>query len=85
MRRISLIQTLFCAVAQIPTYLLIAAVRVYQFLISPVIGPSCRFRPTCSEYLVLAVRKYGLLRGVWKGVCRIGRCHPWHAGGHDPP
>jgi putative membrane protein insertion efficiency factor len=64
--------------------LLIAPVRVYQHLISPLLGPTCRFRPTCSEYFVQAVRKYGPLRGAWKGLCRIARCHPLHPGGDDP-
>ncbi len=54
-------------------------------LISPMIGSHCRYQPTCSEYFIGAVRKYGPLIGAWKGVCRILRCHPWHPGGIDPP
>ncbi|MEM8864660.1 MAG: membrane protein insertion efficiency factor YidD [Planctomycetota bacterium] len=65
--------------------LMIALVRAYQLLISPLLGPRCRFTPTCSEYFVLAVRKYGPLIGAWRGVRRIARCHPFHPGGHDPP
>lgn len=65
--------------------LLILLIRVYQRLISPMMGPHCRFQPTCSEYFVQALRKHGLLRGTWKGVRRILRCHPWHPGGYDPP
>lgn len=64
---------------------LIGLVRAYQKLISPMIGPHCRFHPTCSEYFIQAVRKYGPLLGTWKGICRILRCHPWHPGGVDPP
>ena len=70
---------------RILAWCLILLARVYQKLISPMIGPHCRFHPTCSEYFIQAVRKYGVLVGSWKGVCRILRCHPWHPGGIDPP
>ncbi len=63
----------------------ILLVRAYQLLISPLLGPHCRFQPTCSEYFILAVRKYGLIRGGLKGIWRICRCHPWSKGGYDPP
>lgn len=65
--------------------LLIGLVRGYQFLLRPILPAVCRFTPSCSEYFILAVRKYGPFRGAWRGICRIGRCHPWHPGGHDPP
>lgn len=65
--------------------LLIGMVRGYQLLLRPLLPPVCRFTPSCSEYFIGAVRKYGPLRGAWRGVCRIARCHPWHPGGHDPP
>jgi hypothetical protein len=65
--------------------LLILAVRGYQLVLRPILPPACRFVPSCSEYFILAVRKYGPIRGAWRGVCRIGRCHPWHPGGYDPP
>jgi uncharacterized protein len=65
--------------------LLIGMVRGYQLVLRPILPAVCRFTPSCSEYFIQAVRKYGPLRGAWKGVCRIGRCHPWHPGGHDPP
>ncbi len=64
---------------------LILAVRGYQLLLRPILPPACRFTPSCSEYFILAVRKYGPIRGAWRGVRRIGRCHPWHPGGYDPP
>lgn len=64
---------------------MIALVRCYQILISPLLGNCCRFTPSCSQYFILAVRKHGPLAGGWRGVCRIARCHPWHPGGHDPP
>jgi putative membrane protein insertion efficiency factor len=65
-------------------------IRFYQRFISPVIhalgGPAsgCRFTPTCSQYFLEAVETHGVLRGSWMGIKRIGRCHPWHPGGHDP-
>lgn len=64
---------------------LIAAVRVYQFTLSPIVGRQCRFTPTCSNYFIGAVRKHGAVRGAWRGLWRICRCHPFHPGGHDPP
>jgi putative membrane protein insertion efficiency factor len=70
---------------QLPSALLIAAVRVYQWTLSPVLGQRCRFEPTCSSYFILSVQKYGTLRGAWRGLRRIGRCHPFHPGGYDPP
>jgi putative membrane protein insertion efficiency factor len=65
--------------------LLIAAIRVYQVTLSPLLGPACRFEPTCSRYMVEALRKYGLFRGSVKGMRRLLRCHPWNPGGYDPP
>ena len=64
---------------------LIFLVRIYQWTLSPIFGRQCRFEPSCSRYFIGAVRKYGAFVGAWKGVCRIGRCHPWHPGGYDPP
>lgn len=63
---------------------LMGAVRFYQRFISPTMPPSCRFYPTCSEYTLQAIAKYGALKGTWLGVKRIGRCHPFHPGGYDP-
>jgi putative membrane protein insertion efficiency factor len=65
--------------------LLILFVRLYQWCIRPILPPSCRFTPGCSEYFILAVRKYGPAIGAAKGVWRICRCHPWNPGGYDPP
>jgi uncharacterized protein len=59
-------------------------IRAYQYVISPMLGPRCRFTPSCSEYSILALRKYGALKGLWLSVKRVGRCHPWHDGGYDP-
>ena len=65
-------------------HLLIALVRFYQYAISTMLGRRCRYFPTCSEYTVDAIHKYGALRGGWLGAKRICRCHPWHPGGYDP-
>ncbi len=59
-------------------------IRAYQYCISPLLGPSCRFYPSCSEYAREAIQKHGAMRGVLLGAGRICRCHPWHAGGYDP-
>jgi putative membrane protein insertion efficiency factor len=75
----------FAVVWQLPAWCLIALVRLYQLAISPWLGRNCRFHPTCSQYLIGAVQKYGVLRGSIKGMFRILRCHPWHPGGEDPP
>jgi uncharacterized protein len=64
-------------------YLLIVPIRLYQFLISPLLPPSCRFYPTCSQYALAAIAEHGALRGSWLALCRLARCHPWHAGGVD--
>ncbi len=64
---------------------LIGCVRFYQCVLRPIMPPLCRFEPSCSEYFIGAVRKYGAVRGACKGVGRLCRCHPWSAGGFDPP
>jgi putative membrane protein insertion efficiency factor len=70
---------------RIPANLMIGVVRMYQVCISPLLGSNCRFTPTCSAYFIEAVNKYGAIRGAWKGICRICRCHPFGKDGHDPP
>ncbi len=64
---------------------LILGVIAYKCTLSPLLGRHCRFQPTCSSYFRGAVEKYGAVRGMLKGLARIGRCHPWHPGGYDPP
>jgi len=63
---------------------LILLIKLYQLLISPLFPPSCRFTPTCSEYTLEALKKYGILKGSWLGFKRIIRCHPWGGSGYDP-
>lgn len=65
-------------------YLLIGLIRIYQYAISPFLGRSCRYHPSCSAYALEAVEKYGAFKGGWLACKRIGRCHPWHPGGYDP-
>lgn len=61
------------------------AIIGYQRLLSPFLGSACRFAPTCSEYARLVVTEHGLIQGTWLAVRRLGRCHPFHPGGYDPP
>ncbi|WYV64014.1 membrane protein insertion efficiency factor YidD [Salmonella enterica subsp. enterica serovar Infantis] len=63
---------------------LIALIRVYQRLISPLLGPHCRFTPTCSSYGIEALRRFGVIKGSWLTVKRVLKCHPLHPGGDDP-
>ncbi|WP_462320386.1 membrane protein insertion efficiency factor YidD [Halochromatium sp.] len=60
------------------------SIRAYQLFLSPVLGNHCRFYPTCSHYTMEAVEHHGVLRGLWLGIRRLLRCHPWHPGGVDP-
>ncbi|ADQ15794.1 membrane protein insertion efficiency factor YidD [Halanaerobium hydrogeniformans] len=64
--------------------ILLFFITIYQKIISPWTPKSCRFRPTCSEYSKIAIKKHGALKGVWMGLKRILRCHPFHPGGYDP-
>jgi putative membrane protein insertion efficiency factor len=72
-------------VNQAISVILICSVRVYQWTLSPLLGPCCRFTPSCSSYFIQAVQKYGPWRGAFLGMRRVARCHPWHPGGYDPP
>ena len=64
--------------------LLIFLIRLYQWTVSPLLGPRCRFYPSCSHYAVEALARFGAVRGAWLTLRRLGRCHPWHPGGLDP-
>ena len=65
-------------------YIVVGLIRIYQWILSPILGPACRFEPTCSEYASEAIVAHGLIRGAWLGVRRIGRCHPLGESGYDP-
>lgn len=62
---------------------LIGLVRLYQWVISPLLGPTCKFYPSCSNYAVTALSRHGMFRGTWLTARRLGRCHPWSDGGVD--
>jgi len=74
-------QTRFLQVLGLP---LVALIKIYQWIISPAIGPRCRFTPSCSQYAIEALKKHGLIKGGWLSVRRIARCHPWGGHGVDP-
>ncbi|WP_165225615.1 membrane protein insertion efficiency factor YidD [Aquisphaera insulae] len=65
--------------------LLLGLIRVYQLTLSPLLGDVCRFRPSCSRYMAESLRKYGFVKGLFRGLKRFSKCHPWHPGGYDPP
>jgi uncharacterized protein len=65
-------------------YVLIALLRAYRAVISPLYGQVCRYHPSCSAYALEAVQVHGSIKGTWLAVHRLGRCHPWAAGGYDP-
>lgn len=65
-------------------YLFIFLVRFYQVVVSPLKPPTCRYTPTCSQYALEALKKYGAFKGSWLALKRIARCHPWGGYGYDP-
>lgn len=67
------------------TGLLLGLIRTYQLVLSPLLGPSCRFEPSCSRYAATCLSTHGPLRGSWLALRRIARCHPFNPGGYDPP
>jgi hypothetical protein len=68
----------------LPRRSLMAAVRAYQLMLSPLLPPSCRFTPSCSAYAHEALTRHGAMRGSWLAARRLARCHPWNPGGYDP-
>ena len=76
---------LWAMITEMPSWLLITGVRLYQITLSPIFGRQCRFSPTCSHYFIGAVKKHGAIRGSLRGVWRICRCNPWGSSGWDPP
>ncbi len=71
-------------ILKLPAAAVILLLRGYQKIISPWLGQRCRFSPTCSQYCIEAVRQHGMVHGLWLGLIRIGKCHPFHPGGVDP-
>lgn len=69
---------------RVPRAVMVSLIRGYQRVISPALPPSCRFHPSCSQYALEAVERYGVVRGSWLGIRRIIRCHPFNPGGYDP-
>lgn len=67
-----------------PRSVAVALIRVYQKLVSPALSPNCRYQPSCSQYTAEAIERFGVTRGGWLGIKRIGRCHPFRPGGYDP-
>jgi putative membrane protein insertion efficiency factor len=71
-------------IQRILSFPFIALIKIYQYGISPLIGPKCRFTPTCSQYAEQALKKYGLFKGTWLAIKRISKCHPGGSSGYDP-
>ena len=69
---------------KIVTFPLILLIRGYQLIVSPMLGSNCRFMPTCSEYTMESLKEYGLIKGTFLSIKRIGKCHPWGSHGYDP-
>jgi len=69
---------------RLPARMAVLLIRIYQKMISPWLGPRCRFHPTCSQYCIDALNQHGMVLGLWLGIKRIGKCHPFHPGGYDP-
>ncbi|MCU0437420.1 MAG: membrane protein insertion efficiency factor YidD [Raineya sp.] len=65
-------------------FVLVGIVRFYQRAISPLYPATCRYTPTCSQYMIDAIKEHGIFKGTWMGLKRIGRCHPWGGSGYDP-
>ncbi|WP_010662311.1 membrane protein insertion efficiency factor YidD [Marinilabilia salmonicolor] len=79
-----ILQKIYEGFKKVLVFLLIIPVRIYQWVISPMIGPSCRYTPTCSVYSVQALKKHGPFKGLWLSIKRILSCNPWGGSGHDP-
>ncbi|MGJ8580872.1 MAG: membrane protein insertion efficiency factor YidD [Psychromonas sp.] len=65
-------------------WIVIKFIRGYQLVISPILGPRCRFTPSCSHYAIAAIKSHGMIKGCWLAACRLVKCHPFNEGGYDP-
>lgn len=79
-----MIREIFNKILKVLAFPFIILIKIYQIFISPLFPSSCRYTPTCSQYTLEALKKYGLLKGLWLGIKRISRCHPWGGSGYDP-
>jgi putative membrane protein insertion efficiency factor len=82
--KLNKIETVYLFTVKLLAYPVAIIIRGYQLFISPALPSSCRYIPTCSEYAIEALRKYGLFKGGWLAIKRVSRCHPWGGSGHDP-
>lgn len=71
-------------IKRIFTIIFLLPIKFYQYCISPLTPPTCRYTPTCSQYAIEAIRKYGPFKGIWLTIKRLLRCHPWGGSGYDP-
>ena len=71
-------------IKQLPANFLILLIKIYQYTLSPLIGRNCRYTPTCSNYGIEAIRKYGAIKGGWLTIKRVASCNPWGGSGYDP-
>ncbi|MFI3258813.1 MAG: membrane protein insertion efficiency factor YidD [Rikenellaceae bacterium] len=81
---VAMMQRVLKIIRKITILPLLGVVYFYRYCISPFTPPSCRFTPTCSQYALTALKRYGLFKGTWLTIKRISRCHPWGGSGYDP-
>jgi putative membrane protein insertion efficiency factor len=80
----ALLKNLVNSLSKLFSFLLLLLIKIYQAGISPFLPNSCRYQPSCSNYMMEAIVKHGPIKGTWLGIKRIARCHPWGGHGHDP-
>ncbi|MFT6834172.1 MAG: putative membrane protein insertion efficiency factor [Francisellaceae bacterium] len=79
-----IIKSIYQTIQKIISIFLIFLIKIYQYLISPLIGPRCRFHPTCSNYAIESIKSHGIAVGIWLSIKRLLKCQPYHPGGYDP-
>ena len=80
----SIFMSVYKGLLMVVSWVFLGLIKLYQLLLSPLLGASCRFNPTCSQYGIEAIKKHGPFKGGWLTLKRIGSCHPWGRHGHDP-